>query len=85
MLKIFRDRSIRSKLTLMTMLTTALALLVACAGFAVFDYFNYRQELVDQLNTHAAVVGGKLDGGVGICERDGCAADAGDAGGGKQH
>ena len=58
MLKIFRDRSIRSKLTLMTMLTTALALLVACAGFAIFDYFNYRQELVDQLNTHAAVVGG---------------------------
>ena len=58
MFKMFRDRSIRSKLTLMTMLTTSLALVVACAGFAIFDYFNYRQELVDQLNMHAAVVGG---------------------------
>ncbi len=60
MFRVFRDRSIRSKLTLMTMFTTALALVVACAGFAIFDYYNYRQELVDRLNTHAAVVGGNL-------------------------
>ncbi|MGN6367677.1 MAG: response regulator [Phycisphaerae bacterium] len=58
MLGMFRDRSIRSKLTLMTMFTTAMALVLACAGFAVFDYFNYRHELVDQLNMHAEVIGG---------------------------
>src|SRR5271170_156415 len=58
MTNLFRDRSIRSKLTVMTMFTTAIALLVACAGFAVFDFSTYRQALVDQMVTHANIIGG---------------------------
>ncbi|HUO07555.1 MAG TPA: response regulator [Phycisphaerae bacterium] len=57
MLTIFRDLSIRSKLTLMTMLTTTMALVVACAGFAIYDVSNSRKELVEELKVHADVIG----------------------------
>src|SRR3954471_21516007 len=58
MLSLFNNRSIRSKLTLMTMMTVLIALVLACAGFVGLDYWNFRQDFVRQLSTHADIIAG---------------------------
>ena len=45
----FRDLSIRSKLTGSIILTSSLALLLACAAFIVYDRIEYRREMVFNL------------------------------------
>jgi len=50
--------SIKVKLTLVTMLTSSAALLVACAMFATYDYITLRQALVQEVSTMADIVGG---------------------------
>jgi len=53
----FRDLSIRRKQMLIIMLTSSVALLLACAGFVVYDTVTFRQQLVKRETTLAEVVG----------------------------
>jgi signal transduction histidine kinase len=45
--------SIASKLTRMNMLVTALALVLACAGFTAYDFWTFRSNAVRNLSTQA--------------------------------
>ena len=53
-----RNWTIKAKLTATTMLTSIMAVLLACASFIVFDYFTHRQTLVDDLSGFADMLGG---------------------------
>jgi signal transduction histidine kinase/DNA-binding response OmpR family regulator len=50
--------SIKRKLTVVTMVTSGAALLVACAVFAVYDYVTARRTLLDETTTMTDIVGG---------------------------
>ncbi|MGH9455930.1 MAG: CHASE sensor domain-containing protein, partial [Terriglobia bacterium] len=52
-----RDYSITAKLTLMNLLVSAAALLLACAAFAAYDLMTFRSELVRRLSIQAQIVG----------------------------
>ncbi|MGH9512734.1 MAG: ATP-binding protein [Terriglobales bacterium] len=51
------SRSISRKLTLMNMLVSATALLLACAAFLAYDQFTFRQGLVRTLSAQAQIIG----------------------------
>lgn len=53
----FRDIPIRWKLTLVSVATSAAVLLLASAGFFVFDLLSYRAHLLDRTRTLADVIG----------------------------
>jgi two-component system, sensor histidine kinase and response regulator len=53
----FRDLSIRRKLTLIVMITTCTAILLACGAFFAFDIHTLRQSRVRDLDTLADVLG----------------------------
>jgi two-component system sensor histidine kinase/response regulator len=53
----FRDLSIRRKLTLIVMITTCTAILLACGAFFAFDIHTLRQSRVRDLDTLAEVLG----------------------------
>jgi hypothetical protein len=53
----FRNLSIRRKLTLIVMVTSSAALLVACAAFLIYDYLSTRQKSVADLSVTADGVG----------------------------
>ena len=53
----FRDLSIRRKLTLIVMITTCTAILLACAAFFAFDIHTLRQSRMHDLETLADVLG----------------------------
>jgi signal transduction histidine kinase/CheY-like chemotaxis protein len=48
---------IRSKLTLTTMLTTVVALLLACAAFVAYELVAFREDLRDELSSLAIILG----------------------------
>ena len=52
-----RDVSIRQKLLAIILLTSGIALLLACLTFAAYDYFSTRDSLTRRLSTMADVVG----------------------------
>jgi two-component system, NtrC family, sensor kinase len=52
-----RDRPIKAKLTLITMLTSGVALLLACAAFVGYELMVFRAGIVDELSSTAAIVG----------------------------
>ncbi|MGD8237223.1 MAG: response regulator, partial [Armatimonadota bacterium] len=52
-----RDLSIKRKLTFITMLTSGVALLLACAGFMTHDAIALRQTMVEDLASLANVIG----------------------------
>lgn len=56
-LKRFYDLSIRLKQTLILMLTSSVALLLACAAFIAYDTVTFRQELVEKETSVAEIVG----------------------------
>jgi PAS domain S-box-containing protein len=56
MSKRFADRSIRSKLIAIVMLTTATALLLACAGFIIADLFLQHGSVTRNLETLAKIL-----------------------------
>jgi signal transduction histidine kinase len=56
-MKRFRDLPIRHKLTLLTVLTTGSALVLACAAFVVYDRWTFRDALLQTLSTQARIVG----------------------------
>lgn len=51
------SRSILTKLTLMNMLVSGTALLLACAAFFTYDQFTFRQSLVHTLSAQAEIIG----------------------------
>jgi len=53
----FRDLSIRRKLTLIIMLTSSVALLLACAAFVSYDLYTFRRAKVHDLTTLAEIIG----------------------------
>ncbi len=53
----FRDRSIRTKLTVILALTAGLAILIACAAFVGNDVHMIRGSILRRVTTQAAVVG----------------------------
>jgi len=50
-------RSISTRLTMMNMLVSGVALLLACAGFFAYDQFTFRQGLVRTLSAQAQLIG----------------------------
>jgi PAS domain S-box-containing protein len=52
-----RNLSIKRKLMLITMLTSALALLLASAGFVAYDLLAFRRQMSEDLMTQAEVIG----------------------------
>jgi signal transduction histidine kinase len=50
-------RSISFRLTTMNLLVSGLALVLACAGFLVYDQFTFRQSLVHTLSAQAQIIG----------------------------
>jgi len=56
-MRAFRDFSIRRKLTLIIMVTSSVALLLACAAFVSYDLYTFRQAKVHDLTTLAKIIG----------------------------
>src|SRR5262245_6429663 len=52
-----RDYSITKKLTLMNMLVSGVALLLACAAFMAYELSTFRTSTVRSLSTQAQIVG----------------------------
>jgi signal transduction histidine kinase/DNA-binding response OmpR family regulator len=56
-LRTLSELSIRRKLTLIGMLTSAVALIVACAVFLAYDVIYFRRAMVHQLSLQADIIG----------------------------
>src|ERR1035437_1474691 len=56
-MRAFHNLSIRQKLTLIIMATSASALLLACMAFGAYDLITFRQGLVRQLGIQAEIIG----------------------------
>ncbi|HEX4263651.1 MAG TPA: ATP-binding protein [Verrucomicrobiae bacterium] len=57
MISRFQNLSIRNKQMVVIMLTSTVALLLACAGFVFYDALDFRQELVERIGAIARVIG----------------------------
>jgi signal transduction histidine kinase len=53
----FEDLPIKRKLTLVIMLTSLAAIMLACAGFAIYELVTFRRSMVSDLTTLADVIG----------------------------
>jgi signal transduction histidine kinase len=53
----FRNLPIKYKLTLLSVLASSSALILACASFVIYDMQTFRAEMVQQLSTQAKIVG----------------------------
>ena len=60
----FRTLSIKGKLMLVTMLTSSVALLVASAGFLVYDLVAFRDRMSQDLMTEARIIGANSAAGL---------------------
>lgn len=60
----FRDRSIKSKFAILSIITTTTALLVACLAFVVFDVVTSRNAVVRKLTAEANIIGANSAAGV---------------------
>src|SRR5262245_411471 len=52
-----KDLSIKSKMTGINMLTTCIALLLACVALVAYQRFSFRNNLVSDLSTLAEITG----------------------------
>src|ERR1039458_5279465 len=59
---LFQNASIQRKQMLVMMLTSAVALLLACVGFVSYEIVSYRQELVWSSSTLAEIIGNNSSG-----------------------
>jgi nitrogen fixation/metabolism regulation signal transduction histidine kinase len=59
---LFQNASIQRKQMLAIMLTSIVALLLACAGFITFEIISYRQELALSLSSLAQIIGDTSSG-----------------------
>jgi hypothetical protein len=53
----FRNHSIAGKLARLNVMVSGTALLLACAGFFLYDYYSFRAELVRNLGVQAQIIG----------------------------
>ena len=53
---LFRRLTIRAKLTVVAMLASGAAILVASAAFGAYDLVAFRRSIVDELVTHASII-----------------------------
>jgi signal transduction histidine kinase len=65
----FRDISIRRKQTLIIMLTSGVALLLACAAFVTYDAVTFRRELSKRVTALADAVGNNCSAAVDFKDR----------------
>jgi signal transduction histidine kinase/DNA-binding response OmpR family regulator len=56
-MRFFSKLSIKRKIIVLSMLSTGMALLLACAMFMVFDVIMCREDMIKSLRMHAAIVG----------------------------
>lgn len=56
-MKWLRDASIKQKLRVITLLTSGVALLVACGAFGAYDLVSFRESVVQQLWREAEIIG----------------------------
>src|SRR6267143_3069344 len=56
-MRAFRELSIRQKLTMMGILATSTAILLACTAFLTYELFAYRGDMIRSLFTQAEIVG----------------------------
>jgi hypothetical protein len=54
---ILQNLSIKRKLTLITMLTSSLALILSSASFLIYDLVSFRHLLSQDLMTQAQIIG----------------------------
>jgi signal transduction histidine kinase len=52
-----RTKSISTRLTMMNMLVSGVALLLACAGFFAYDQITFRQTMIRTLSAQAEIIG----------------------------
>ena len=56
-MSVARPRSISMRLTMMSLLVSAAALLLACAGFFIYDQISVRQSLIHTMSAQAQIIG----------------------------
>ena len=56
-IRFFSNLSIKRKLTILAMISSGVALLTACTMFLVFDVVMSREEMINNVRMHAAIVG----------------------------
>src|SRR5438045_6974549 len=56
-MNLFRNSSLQRKQTLIIMLTSTAALLLACTGFVVYEAITFRSQMTHHLTTLAEMVG----------------------------
>jgi signal transduction histidine kinase/CheY-like chemotaxis protein len=61
MINFFKSLSIKRKLTLIIMLTTCIALVLACAAFVTNELLTFRRNLVSEMSTLAEIIGRNCD------------------------
>ena len=61
-MRLFHNASIQRKQMLVIMLTSTVALLLACTAFVAYDVTQYRKNLTQNLETLAAVIGNNSSG-----------------------
>jgi signal transduction histidine kinase/ActR/RegA family two-component response regulator/HPt (histidine-containing phosphotransfer) domain-containing protein len=69
-MQFIRNLPIRRKLMLITMIISGVALIVACAAFAAYDYIGFRKLLVKELITSADVIGANSTAAISFGDRD---------------
>jgi methyl-accepting chemotaxis protein len=62
--------SIKRKLTLVNMVSSCAAIVVACAVFVTYDYVTFRQMLVHEVETMGDIVGGNTTAALSFDDRD---------------
>jgi two-component system sensor histidine kinase/response regulator len=66
----FRRASLKRKQMSVIMLTTVVALLLACSGFAIFEVITYRKSMVKSLSTLADLAGNNSTAAIQFGDRD---------------
>src|SRR5439155_21569506 len=61
-MRLLRDVSLKRKLLAIIMLTSSVALLLACAAFVAYELVEFRNDLVADLTVKAEVIGSQSTG-----------------------
>ena len=69
-MRAFRDLSIRRKLMLIILVTSSVALLLACAAFISFDLYTFRPAKLHDLTTLADIVGSNSTAALAFGDQD---------------
>ncbi|MBC7783363.1 MAG: response regulator [Burkholderiales bacterium] len=69
-MRLLKDLPIRRKLMLITTVISGVALVVACAAFATYDYITFRSIIVKDLTTSADVIGANCTAAIQFADRE---------------